>query len=96
MNIAFQTWFEDAEEQDFNFWKDLILNHIGLDHEEGLSVAVKTLNVQNVGSQLMALGEFAKLQSDTQQRVISTLQQGRGTVGDLIRIIASPTMRVNQ
>lgn len=97
MNIAFQTWLEDSEEQDFNFWKDLLLTQIlRLDTEEGLSVPLKSLpSAQNIGNQLMGLGEFSKLQSYTQQKVMTALSQGRGTVGDLIRIIVTPSMRVN-
>ncbi len=89
MRISFHIWLEDAEEQDFNFWKDLILNYLGLDQQNGLSIPLKTLDLQNLQAKLQGLGEFARLPTDIQQRAIGLLSRPNpGTMGDLVRAIA--------
>lgn len=96
MNTSFKIWLED-QEQDFNFWKDLILNYLGLNQEEGLSVSLKSLNLQNLQSKLQGLGEFSRLSPEIQQRVMGQLSgPNSGTMGDLIRTIATPAMKVTQ
>jgi hypothetical protein len=95
MNTPFRIWLEDDEEQDFNFWKDLILNYLGLDQKNGLSIPLNTMDLQNLQAKLQGLGEFARLSPDVQQRALGLLSRSNpGTMGDLIRAIASPAMRV--
>lgn len=97
MNFAFRPWLEADEQQDFNFWKDLILNYLGLSHEDGLSVPLKTLDLRNLQMKLQGLGEFASLPSDIQQRALGQLSRPNpGTMGDLIRAIATPSMEISQ
>lgn len=74
---------------DYSRWKDIILGYFDLDQNNGLSQTLNTLNKDNFKRKLQSLGEFAKLPTDTQQRVMAFIDSEQpGTVGDLVTHIA--------
>jgi hypothetical protein len=86
--MKFRQWLE-SEEKNFDFYRNVILNYLGLHSEKGLSQSLDTFNKDNLKQKLQSLGEFSALPNDIQNNVIARIDgtQG-GTVGDLIRLMA--------
>jgi len=84
----FKYWL--AEEEDaFSHWKTVILGYLNLDPNNGLSQTLDTMNKPNIKRRLLGLGEFRKLDPNTQQRVLGFIDGPQsGTVGDLVRQLA--------
>lgn len=85
---TFKKWLE-AEEQDFDYYRDIILNFLNLDPAKGLSLSLDAINKNNLKQKLQGLGEFARLPVEIQQQVMGRIDQGGGTIGDLVRLMAS-------
>jgi hypothetical protein len=86
----FRTWLE--EDRGFDFWKNVILNYLSLDPKNGLSQNLEPLIKNNLKNKLQGLGEFTQLPPETQQEVMLRIYQP-GTIGDLIRIMATAPVR---
>ena len=86
--ISFDIWME-YREKDFTFYKNLILNRLNLDRSEGMSSALSTFQKDKLESLLQGLGEFKKLPDVVQKAALGRVASGDGTVGDLIRTLAS-------
>lgn len=86
--ISFDIWLE-YREKDFAFFKNLVLNRLNLDRAEGMSSALSTFQKGNLESLLQGLGEFKKLPDVVQRAALGKVASGDGTIGDLIRTLAS-------
>lgn len=86
--MKFKQWLEN-DEKDFDFFRNVILNYLGLHSEKGLSQGLDTFNKDNLKEKLQALGEFSALPQDVQSNVLARIDSAQGgTVGDLIRLMA--------
>lgn len=85
--MSFKKWLLENTD-DFSRWKNLLLGYLNLDAKHGLSQPLNTLNRHNLQAKLQGLSEFMKLSSETQQQVLGFIEQGNGTMGDLIRKIS--------
>ena len=91
--MEFRIWLEYGD--NFTRWKNLLLGYLGLDQNNGLSQPLDAFDSQNTKRRLSGLGEFTKLPGDVQMRVLSMFDEPQGgTVGDLIRMIASHSRMV--
>lgn len=86
MKTNFKNWLEN--EEDFDFYHNLIVNYLGLDTEKGLSQSLDAFNQDNLKQKLQALGEFSSLPEDAKMQIIARIDNGQGTIGDLIKIMA--------
>lgn len=87
--MNFKKWFEN-QQKDFDFYRDIMLNYLGLDPSKGLSQSLDTFNKENLKQKLQGLGEFSALPDHVQQDILARIDamQG-GTMGDLIRLMSS-------
>lgn len=88
--ISFTVWME-YRDKDFSFFRNLVLGKLNLDRDEGLSAPLDTFQRGNLESILNSLGEFKELPSAVQDMALGKVRSGEGTVGDLVRIMASKT-----
>lgn len=87
--LTFKYWLVEMEDPQAK-WKSILLGYLNLDPVNGLSQTLDTMNKPNLKRRLQGLGEFAKLPAQIQQRVLAFIDGPQsGTVGDLIRQIAS-------
>ena len=77
------------EDKGYNYYKNIILGKLNLDHMNGLSQAVDTWEPEQLINILNGLGEFKKLPQQTQDQVTGQIKSRMGTLGDLIRIMSS-------
>jgi len=86
--MKFRQWLE-SEEKDFDFYRNVILNYLGLDVKKGLSQGLDTFNKDNLKQKLQSLGEFSALPEDIQGSVLARIDSSQGgTIGDLLRLMA--------
>jgi hypothetical protein len=86
--MKFRQWLE-SEEKNFDFYRNVILNYLGLDGEKGMSQGLDTFNKDNLKQKLQSLGEFSALPNDVQTNVLARIDSSQGgTVGDLLRLMA--------
>ena len=81
----FKKWLAEMEDKGYNYYKNIILGKLNLDHMNGLSQAVDTWEPEQLINILNGLGEFKQLPLPVQDQVISQIQSGTGTLGDLIQ-----------
>lgn len=87
--MDFKKWFEN-EQKDFNFFKDVFLNYLGLDQSKGLSQRLDSFDKDNLKQKLQGLGEFSVLPDHMQQEILTKIDNNQGgTMGDLIRLMSS-------
>jgi hypothetical protein len=87
--VTFKHWLTE-EEDAMSKWKGILLGYLNLDPVNGLSQTLDTMNKPNLKRRLQGLGEFTKLPMQVQQKVFAMIDGPQsGTVGDLIRAIAS-------
>lgn len=88
----FKHWLALTENQgkDFNFFKALILGRMNLDHKNGLSLTLDAWEPENLINLLGGLGEYKSLPQETQNAVEAKIQSRSGTLGDIIRLMATP------
>ena len=91
--LSFNTWLE-YRDRDFSFFRNLVLGKLSLDRDEGLSATVDSFQKENLTSVLQGLGEFKELPEDVQSQVLGKVQAGDGTIGDLVRIMASKSQEL--
>jgi len=88
--MQFRTWLFENEQKNFDFYKDVMLNYLGLDPTKGLSQSLDTFNKDNLKQKLQGLGEFSALPDHVQADILSRLDSSQsGTMGDIIRLMAS-------
>ena len=85
--MNFKTWLE-YDDKDFNYYKNLLIGKLSLDHIHGLSQSLDTLATDQLISTLDGLGEFKQLPSDIQDQVIGQIKSRTGTLGDLVRMMS--------
>ena len=85
--MNFKTWLE-YDDKDFNYYKNLVIGKLSLDHTHGLSQSLDTLAPEQLISTLNGLGEFKELPSDIQDQVIGQIKSRMGTLGDLVRLMS--------
>jgi hypothetical protein len=86
--MSFKTWFE-AEEKDFDFFKNLVLGRLNLSRADGLSATLNTWEPDALINILNDLGEFKNLPNQIQTQVIGRVRSGEGTLADLIKMMSS-------
>lgn len=87
--MDFKKWFEN-EQKNFDFYKDVLLNYLGLDQSKGLSQNLDSFNKDNLKQKLQGLGEFSALPNHMQQEILTKIDNSQGgTMGDLIRLMSS-------
>lgn len=87
--MNFKKWFED-QQKDFDFYRDIMLNYLGLDPSKGLGQNLDTFNKENLKQKLQGLGEFSALPDHVQQDILGKIDNTQGgTMGDLIRLMSS-------
>lgn len=87
--MNFKKWFEN-QQKDFDFYRDIMLNYLGLDPSKGLSQSLDTFNKENLKQKLQGLGEFSALPDHVQQDILARIDTAQGgTMGDLIRLMSS-------
>lgn len=87
--MNFKKWFEN-QQKDFDFYRDIMLNYLGLDPSKGLSQSLDTFNKENLKQKLQGLGEFSALPDHVQQDILARIDTTQGgTMGDLIRLMSS-------
>ena len=87
--MDFKKWFVN-EQKDFNFFKDVFLNYLGLDQSKGLSQRLDSFDKDNLKQKLQGLGEFSVLPDHMQQEILAKIDSNQGgTMGDLIGLMSS-------
>ena len=87
--MNFKKWFEN-QQKDFDFYRDIVLNYLGLDPSKGLSQNLDAFNKENLKQKLQGLGEFSALPDHVQQDILNKIDNTQGgTIGDLIRLMSS-------
>lgn len=94
--MNFKMWLEGDEDENYSRWKDIVIGHLNLNQENGLSIPLDSFNPEHLKAKLQSLAEFGKLQPGIQKSVLDMISMEQsGTVGDLIRKIAGePRMAV--
>lgn len=82
--MNFKNWFE-MENKSYDYYKNLVLGKLNLDPIHGLTQSVNGWEPQQLIEILNGLGEFKQLPLPVQDQVISQIQSGTGTLGDLIQ-----------
>ena len=82
--MNFKNWFE-MENKSYVYYKNLVLGKLNLDPIHGLTQSVNGWEPQQLIEILNGLGEFKQLPLPVQDQVISQIQSGTGTLGDLIQ-----------
>jgi len=86
--MKFRYWLE-SEEKDFDFYRNVILNYLGLHPEKGLSQSLDTFNKDNLKQKLQSLGEFSALPDDVQKNVLYLIDSPQGgTISDILKLMA--------
>jgi len=85
--MKFRQWLESKEKK-FDFYRDVILNYLGLDEEKGLSQSLDSFDKDWLVQKLNSLGEFAELPDDIQGSVLARIDSSQGgTIGDILRLM---------
>ena len=85
----FKNWLAEMEEKGYNYYKNILLGKLNLDHTNGLSQGIDAWEPEQLINILNGLGEFKQLPQQTQDQVIGQIRSRMGTLGDLIRIMSS-------
>jgi hypothetical protein len=94
--MTFKIWLTEMEDKGYNYYKNVLLGKLNLDRTHGLSQGIDTWEPEQLISTLSGLGEFTGLPKETQDQVLGQIRSRMGTLGDLIRIMASPSPRILQ
>lgn len=86
----FKSWLQLTEERGFDYFKSLVLGRMNLDHQHGLTQNLDAWEPVNLINLLNGLGEYKNLSQEVRNQVEARIQSGLGTMGDIIRIMASP------
>lgn len=92
--MRFKNWLAEYDDKGFNYYKNMVLGKLSLDQHHGLNQSLDAWNPQQLVSMMQSLGEFKQLPLEIQDRVISKIQNGTGTIGELIQIMANPQPRL--
>lgn len=92
----FKIWLNEMENKGYDFYKNILLGKLNLDHTHGLSQGLDAWEPEQLINILNGLGEFKELSQEVQDQVIGQIRSRMGTLGDLIRIMSSsPTIGSN-
>lgn len=89
MSHTFRKWLAEMEDKGYNYYKNLLLGKLNLDHTHGLSQGIDAWEPEQLVNTLKGLGEFTELPQVVQDQVIGQIRSRMGTLGDLIRIMSS-------
>ena len=82
--MNFKNWLV-TENKSYDYYKNLVLGKLNLDPIHGLTQSINGWEPQQLVGMLNGLGEFKQLPLPVQDQVISQIQSGTGTLGDLIQ-----------
>jgi hypothetical protein len=87
--MTFRQWLNEASDKGYDFYKNMILGKLSLDHSNGLSQNLDAWEPEQLVSILNGLGEFKELPQMAQDQAIGQIRSRTGTLGDLVRILSS-------
>lgn len=91
--MNFKKWLAEFDDKDFNYYKNMLLGKLNLDHTQGLSQGLDAWEPEHIIAMLNGLGEFRELSSEVQDQVIGQVKSRMGTIGDLVQLMSSPQRR---
>ena len=88
--MNFRQWLWEADDRDYNFYRRLVLGKLSLDPDAGVEQTLNSWEPGHLIHTLNTLGEYRNLPDPVRSRVEARVNSRVGTLGDLLRIMASP------
>lgn len=88
--MNFKKWLAEFDDKGFNYYKNMLLGKLSLDHSQGLNQSLDAWKPEHLISVLNGLGEFKSLPTSVQDQVIGQIKSRMGTLGDLVRLMSNP------